>query len=95
MIYGFCAYSCEPSSPAHVSASRECITLKIGPGCWNDRFWHFHVQGPVIIVPPPVVSLWAVTCRLALCLRLYTLVQLAESDTVVLMTRCFAHRRSQ
>lgn len=56
----------------------------------DDRFWHLHVQ-PVIIAPSCCFS---VGCDLSLGTvpppLLGPRVQLADSDTVVLMTHCFA-----
>lgn len=60
------------------------------PGCGNDRFWHFHVLPLSLLYPSCCFS---VGCDLSLGAvpppLSEPLVQLADSDTVVLMTHCF------
>lgn len=73
--------------PRSCLSSLECASaLQIGRGCATDRFWHIHVAAPVIICPLLLFlcGLWLVAWRTASS----SVVQLADSDTVVLMTHC-------
>lgn len=76
----------------HPHAEYVCIALQIGRLVGMTGFWHFSCAGPVIIVPSCCFS---VGCDLLLGTMpppppLPSVVQLADSDTVVLMTHCFA-----
>lgn len=95
-------FCCSPLSPwsrcksvswPHPRPEYVCIALQIGRLVGMTGFWHFSCAGPVIIVPSCCFS---VGCDLSLGTvpppppPLPSVVQLADSDTVVLMTHCFA-----
>lgn len=84
-----------PCVPAPLAGSTQCRASGMSvcrPANWparrNDRFWHFSCAAPVIIVASCCFS---VGCDLSLgAVPPLSVAQLADSDTVVLMTHCFA-----